>query len=635
MRAPGGRALCPVCRWPDKGRASCAECNATLRGGYVVGPAPEDERRAHAARLTASRRRYDLSAALRAAGPTAARDRALLDRLTRLVRGGAPQAAEVEIAAAEYDQSESVARRDAAVGMRFAFTRLVAEETDAVQFVAIGPAGVSVVTFTADELGVPVPVPGGSPSLSWQQVSPAVAADADSWRYWLAGGISDAGPEDRRAFMAETAAAAAAAVRRLLDEASMAVRLGAASPAARDSPRADRVLVHRAGPWPALDAAIAAAQPVIRPIAEITDLSDLPLRAIADKAATYAPLRYEYAAMLVRINPLGAVSVVPQTLFPAGTVLLSYDQPTAHLRVRVPPAAADRIAIPVVARRGSDASRWPQVGRAVIESVPGASVQLTVQVKRPGHVSFLSRTAPDDESVPNWPELLSRTPRELASDAPADLVILVEIGPTAEAAAARLDMLDAFLGKLSRPDIRVAIVGYRDHHLNATTVMARPLDTPDHARQLLPELRDWKAVHGDDYAAPLEDALHWVETARLDWRARARHMLLVCGSRPAHEHKAGGGPASYCPNHHDWQRSLTALRNERSAECLALVDDEAWGEPPRHPARRFWELLCGNRRPLSAGRTSEEALARALGLAADAADVRLYLARIPEGTEER
>ena len=635
MSTLGGRALCPVCRWPDEGRSSCAECNATLRGGYVVGPAPEDERRAHAARLTAARRRYDLSAALRAAGPTGGRDQALLRRLARLVRGGAPEAAELEIAAAEFDQNEPVARRDAAVGMRFALTRLVAGETDAVQFVAIGPAGVSVVTFTADELGVPIPVPGGSPSLSWQQVSPAVAADTDSWRFWLAGGISESGPEDRRAFMAETAAAATAAVRRLLDEVSMAVRLGVASPAARDAPRADRVLVRRAEPWPLLDAAVAAAQPVIRPIAEITDLSDQPLRRIAEKAATYAPLRYEYAAMLVRINALGGVSVVPRTLFPAGTVLLSYDQPTAHLHVRVPPAAADRLAIPVVARRGPDSSRWPQVGRAVIEGVPGASVQLSVQVRMPGQISFLSRTVPDDASVPNWPEVLSRTPRELASDAPADLVILAEIGPTAETAAARLDMLDAFLSKLTRPDIRVAVVGYRDHHRNATTVLGRPLDTPDHARQLLPELREWKASRGDDYAAPLEDALHWVADAPLDWRARARHMLLVCGSRPAHKPKAGSGPDSYCPDGHDWQRLLTTLRNERSVECLALVNDEAGGDRPRHPTRRFWELLCGNRKPLSADRTSEDALARALGLAADAADVRLYLARIPEGTEER
>lgn len=635
MRTAAERALCPVCRWPDDGRSSCAECGATLRGGYVVGPAAEDERRAHTARLTASRRRYDLSAALRAAGPTASRDRVLLDRLIRFVRGDGPRPAEVETAAAEFDENKSVARRDASVGTRFAFTRLVAGETDAVQFVAIGPAGISVVTFVADELGVPVRVPGGSPSLAWQQVSPAFAADADLCRLWLAGGVSEEGPADRRAFMAETASAATAAIRHLLDETIAVVAPGGTSPAPRDVPQADRVLVYRADRWPAIDAAVAAAQPVIRPVAEITDLSDRPLRAIADKAAAYAPLRYEYAAMLVRINELGRVSVVPRTLFPAGTVLLSYDQPTAHLRVRVPPAAARLLAVPVVARRGPDASRWPQVGRAVIESVPGPSMQLTVQVRRPGQISFLSRTVPDDDSVPDWPELLRETPRELASDAPADLVILVEIGPTPEAAAARLDLLDAFLGRISRPDIQVAVVGYRDHHDNATAVMGRPLDTPGNARQTLPELRDWKAIHGDDYASPLEDALHWVATSVLDWRARARHVLLVCGSRPAHKHQAGRGPASYCPNGHDWESILAWLRSEHSAECFALVDDETSGDSPRRVAPRFWELLCGTRKPMSAGSTSADSLARALGLGADATDVRLYLARTLDDAEER
>jgi hypothetical protein len=601
----------------------------------VVGAPPEAERRAHAGRLTAARRRYDLAAAVRAAGSAVSRDQALLDRLTRLVRGGPPQAAEVEAAAAEFDQNEPVARRDAAVGMRFAFTRLVAGETDAVQFVAIGPAGVSVVTFTADDLGVPVPVPAGSASLSWPQVSAAAPADADSWRFWLAGGITEEGPADRHLFMAETAAATTAAVRRLLDEASAALPPATVSAVARDALRVDRVLVHRADRWPAIDAVTAAVRTVIRPVTEITDLSDRPLRAIAERTATCAPLRYEYAAMLVRIDPLGRVSVVPRTLFPAGTVLLSYNQPTTHLRARVPPAAADRLVIPVVAKRGPVASRWPQVGRAVIDSALGASVQLKVQVERPGKVSFLPRAAPDDGRLPDWPEVLSLTPPELASDAPADLVILVEIGPTPEAAGPRLDMLDAFLEQLTQPDIRVAVVGYRDHHQNATTVMGRPLDTPKHARQLLPDLRAWEAAHGDDYAAPLEDALHWLTTEQLEWRAQARHLLLACGSRPAHKpKKANRDRASYCPNDHDWQSILSSLRSQHSVECFALVDDAAQSDP-RYSAQRFWELFCRDRKPLSAVGAAGDALARDLGLAADAADVRLYLARIPDGPAER
>jgi hypothetical protein len=597
----------------------------------VAGPASEDDRRQHVARLAASRRRYDLSAAVRAAGPMELRDPATLTRLAGYVRGGSPRPEEVRRAAAEFDEEAPPARRGAAVGTGFPFTRLVAGETGAIQFVALGPDAVSVESLAADELGVPVAVPGGSLSLPWRQVSPVFPADADLCRFWLAGGVSEAGPEDREALMAEAAAAAARAVRRLLDQATEAVRTAAVRTAGAQT---DRMLVHRADGWPVLDAAVAGARPVIRPVAEITDFSDRALVAIADEAATHAPLRYEYAAMLAKISSQGMVSVVPRTLFPAGTVLRSYDQPTADLYVRVPPAAARRLTIPIVARRGPERAHWPQVGRAVIDSTPGGSRQLKVQVRGPGQVTFLSATLSDDGSVPDWPDVLRETPRELASDVPADLVLLVELGPTPQGAAARLDLLDALLGGIRRPDVRVAVVGYRDHFVHDTQVKGSTLDSPERARQALRELRHWEARRGDDHAAPLEDALHWAANAQLEWRARARHLLLVCGSRPPHSNVHTGGQAARCPSARDWEKVIARLRNEHSAECLAVVSDEAWRDSPYHPARGFWERLCATRKPLAADDTSADVLARALGLTADGASARLYLARFPDDAEQ-
>ena len=629
--------MCPVCRWPDEGLAACTQCDAVLRGDYVAGPASERDRREHAARLAASRRRYDLHAAVRASGSADLRDPAMLTRMAAYVRGDPPQPEDVERAAGAFDDTMPLARRNTTVGTGFPFTRLVAAEIDAIQFVALGPDAISVVTLAADETGVPGVIPAAGRDVRWQQVTSALPADDDLCRFWLAGGVSAAGPENRQVLMAEVQSSVVRTIRHLLDAATAAAADAGVRPAgaaARDTLRTDRVLVRRADRWPLLDAAVAAAQPVIKPVAEIVDLGDRTLRAIASEATARAPLRYEYAAMLVNISTQGVVSVVPRTLFPAGTVLLTYDQPTENLRVRIPPAAARRLTIPVVAKRGFERALWPQVDRAIIDSTPAGNRQLKIQVRRPGEVTFLSGAVTDDGSLPPWPDVMRGVPPELASDVPADLVLLVELGPTPDVAAARLDLLDALVDQIKRPEVRVAVVGYRDHFVNNTQVKGSALDSPPRARQMLRELRGWEAKHGSDHAAPLEDALHWVATQHLGWRPGARHLLLVCGSRPPHSHQQTDSQAGYCVNERDWETLLARLRNEYLADCLAVVSEEARHDSPHSPASNFWELLCTSQKPLAAESVSAEGLARSLQLTADRADGQLCLARLADDAEQ-
>jgi hypothetical protein len=603
-----------------------------LRGGYVAGQANQADHDRHAARLAAARRRYDLLAAVRAAGPANIRDHAVLDRLAARIRGGHPQSGEVEQAVAEFDSTEPAAPGATALGIGFPFTRLVSGETDAIQFVEFGPDAISVVTLAANEFGVPDELPEASRAVSWPQVCRELPADADLRRLWLAGGIGEPGPGDPQELSRQIGVAAAQAVRRLLTDAAVPVRSAVARTrrAARNLEHIDRVLVRRTHGWPLLDEAIAEGNPAVQPVAEIVELGTALLSEIAFEAAARAPLRYEYAAMLVQISPQGRVSVEPYPLFPAGTVLRSYDQPTKSLPLQVPPAAAPRLTVPVVAKRGTDMARWPEVGTAIIEGAPaGSRKQLRVQLRRPGQINFRPPPLTAGKTVPRWPEVLNSVPEELSSDAPADLVLLVELGGAAAAATARLDLLDALLARIERQDVRVAVVGYRDHHIHKGQVEASDLDALASARRTLTDLRHWNASgFGDDYAAPLEDALHWVATRSLGWRQRARHLLLVCGGRPPHGHSKASSPPSYCPNWHDWDEILIGLRQEQSAEVIAVVGPGAL----EYRAMRVWERVCAaGKPPLTADTTSADDLLRALGLAAGDTGDQLYLARWPEG----
>jgi hypothetical protein len=97
--APAG-ARCPVCRWPAASTEHCATCGWLLNGDFLLGAATAGDEEAFDGALTAARRRFDLAAAVRAAGYPAAGDPAALARMTSYVRGGAVCPAERDAAIA-------------------------------------------------------------------------------------------------------------------------------------------------------------------------------------------------------------------------------------------------------------------------------------------------------------------------------------------------------------------------------------------------------------------------------------------------------------------------------------------------------------------------------------------------------
>ena len=628
--------VCPVCRWPDQGDAICDRCGWELRGGYVVGWASPDDERELAAQITDARRRHDLRAAVHAAGSRGHRDHEVLSRLSRLARGGRPRASEINSAIAEIDAEEPLVW-PVAMGTGFALRRLVAEDIEAIAFVEISPDAVSVEILVTDELGVPVRKPG-SDSLAWPTVLPMIPADDDLRRFLFAGGIGTAhlaGTADPAALAAAVEETVGHVVTQLVTAATAHAGhgrtrdLGAAPH--RVSPRIDTVLVRRSRRWPILEVAAARARGILRPVAEIVAAPPAgTLAQVVTDVARQAPLRYGYDLILVDVHQGGrAVQIDRWPLFAAGFAARADERPAAEAIVKAPEHPADRLALPVVARRGADQAHWPLVGMAVIDGTTQETIRLQVRLAAPGHVSI--RATPDvarnDSSGPRWPALLSSLPPRLPSKLDLDLAVLVELGGSVRAVADRVALARGLVSSLQSAAVRIAVIGYRDHfgvhRLDArmTSEMLIVGGWPEciqGAYSALDRADWWQAVKvGDDHAAPLEDALVSLAEQPQPWRPAARHALLVLGSRPPHPSRVdphGDARWAPCPHGLAWQHALDRLRHEQQIERITVLDQHAYATQTDDDTARAWKELGAD--GLFSIETAEpRQLAQALGLA--------------------
>jgi hypothetical protein len=611
-------AACPVCNWPQPDVVTCRQCGRVLRGDYVVGlPTPQDQR-AYETELATDRRRYDLRAAVLAAAADGD-DPTLLDRMVSFCRGDAAGPPGLEtgplVAGLRPTQTES------AVGIGFPLARLSAGETPAIHFLEIGPDGLAVETLAASPDGVPRRVPGTASR--WQDLVSALPRDdADLRNFRLAGGVGTGWSDDPEALTRSVRDAAARTAVTLLRTASAGVREETAGPWGVPAASPDCVLVRRTSGWPLLEASASRVRAVARPIAEVVDLSGAALPQVVEAIARRVPLRHEYALALAARGPRGTVVVDPFPLFPAGSVVQQHDWPHAQLDVRTIFPGVRRLLLPVLARTGAEQADWKEVGRAMVDARNGASVTVRVRLDGPGAVTFrtpVQLTA--DDSVPRWPDLLQKLPGRVPGGTATDLVALVECGGTADQARARLDLLRGVLDAARHADLRVAVVGYRDHYVEASRpVLGSALDTVERARAWLARLRAWEPDRwgpgrfGDDNAAPLEDALDWVATQDVGWRLRARHLLLTIGRRPPHPPEVDDRVRSLalrCQNGIDWEKALVALRQEWDAECFAVapavsgVDDES--------TDRVWQTI-GTAGRIDMETVSAERLVRVMDL---------------------
>lgn len=650
-----------MCYWPDHGAEVCRECGWQLLGDWVLGPPTRADQRDFAARLADWRRRHDLRAAARAAGAAGDRDSVLLARLAVLARGGLPSREQLERAAAEVDAADPpVALTSAGTG--FALTRLVAGQTEAIAFVEIGPDAVSMQTLLAGPLGEPARL--GGDSLPWTHVLPLLSHDDDLRYLRMAGGIGVSPDGDGPG--ADRDAATPAALIDVMDEAirpALTRLLAAASAAAH---RLDTVLVSRAFRWPVLDAAITRARMVMRPVAEIVvprGAGDL--AAVVDEVAGHAPLRHGYDLVLVDVDAgSGAVTVRPHKLFSAAAAVLPGTKPTAPIAVAgVPGHAADRLALPIVARRGAVTDyrdpavlgdRRPLVRMTALDGRSTGTTRLKITLVRPGRVEVQATAGllPPGALRADWPGLITGLPARVSSaEASAtrrlDLALLVELGGARETVAARIRLAQEVIDELTPaiPDapgeesaVKVAVLGYRDHfgghrvdaigkadREHQALVVGFPLIRPARARSAFRRADRWQEVSvGDYHAAPIEDALQIIAGSKWEWQSQARHVLLVIGGRPPHPDKAGpsGDAMLPCPHRFSWQRALGRLRAAQSVECFAVLDRS---HTPGY-AEQAWRQLAGQN-VYPAGSVSAKQLARMVGLAPRTAAAEICLAK--------
>src|SRR6266536_1831001 len=177
--SPAERPCCPVCAWPSSGQAVCPECCWVLQSGYLVGEATPEDEEAFRRRLRAACRRFDLRAALRAAGPAGDRDEDLLKRLERFVRALPPSLGEIEAIGREVDHEQAAMADGIEKIVDPALARLVDGHLDALAFV---------------DLGIPRMVEP-APREDWKALVPALPDDVAQRRFQLAGGAGAQSPD--------------------------------------------------------------------------------------------------------------------------------------------------------------------------------------------------------------------------------------------------------------------------------------------------------------------------------------------------------------------------------------------------------------------------------------------------------
>lgn len=642
--------VCPVCQWPAPEAAACGNCGARLLGGYVVGPPPPHAQAELDRALAGERRRHALRVAVRAA---AWRGDDRLTSLAQLADGGRPASdAEVEDAKAAYREEESP--YPAAPGVGLTLSRLVAGDTDAIEFVEVSPDGLAAYALVADEFGVPVPRPGGQ--VYWTDILPELPPDDDLRTYLLAGGwvdpavSADPGPADPA-----LAIAVAAAAEREIDGLVRAMTRGLRPAGPANGPggdvgmalpplaNPDTVLVRRTQGWPSLEMAAARARTVLRPIAEIFAPGTDPLSEIVGDAVKRAPLRYDYCLVLADISQqTGRVWPFASELFPAGTAGAPQVLLVKDIAVMAPSGATDRLMLPVVVRRGNDPAGWPAVSVGTMDGTAAGVTQLRIRLDAPGRVSMsASPRLVSGDGMPGWPSVLDGLPGRMPGAVVADVVLLAELGGRPETIADRMSLLDGVVGELERAGgVRVAVIGYREHRdrypMADGLIVGCDFGNAADIRPVLALDDLWKAVViRDVHAAPLEDALDRIAQPDWAWRPGVRHLVVVFASRPPHPSEIdarGQLQAIPCQAGLDWQAILDRLRQKQAVECIAVLPERTARTKGDSHTERAWAEL-GTAGLLYAEQSPTADLLRAIGIDRVDEDARLPLAVAPPDTE--
>ncbi|WP_067447176.1 hypothetical protein [Nocardia alba] len=512
---------------------SCPACGWVLEAGPWLGAITPDREQAFADELTRACRLVDLTAAARAAAVIEPQRRAMLLGLVR----GAP-ATEDELTPVHRRPTESdVAALTSVLGW------LVEAGERTLTVIDIDSSGIEVLELAADAVGAVRQV-GVPRAVAWTDLVSGLSSVSEEAMFQLAGGVG---------VLARSC---------LLDPARADRELST-------SVQSDRtVVLHRLSGWRVPDG-LAARLPDTHHVSGSRDSRQL-IRALA----AHTPLRSGYHLLAVAIDGDGWTRPHDVPLFPAGAVAI--ETPPVTVTIELPAGAADVLVV-ITTHRAGAARRDFDAVRALRWNVPdtdAAAVEFTlngpgdVAVRGPGAMTL------DAEAAANLASLIEAIPERYRPPTGAvDIAFAVELCGTDDEVGQRRRLLADWLAEIAdrtahRTGLRVAIIGYHDHHgpLPRGVVRVHEFDSTTQRMATIADLTA-SQVHGADYLAPLEDALELATT--LSWRTPAvPRRLLIVGRRAPY------GDDTACPNRLRWQDSLDRLRDS-GIDVLAV-----WDTPP-------------------------------------------------------
>jgi hypothetical protein len=567
-RAAAG--VCPVCGQPFDPAAPCRnrECQWSADPNTYVGAAPPPsvtaERRR---RLDEACRRYDLRAAVRVAFAGGELDAALLDRLIhRFVRSGpvdGPDRDAAVQAVRELLRTAGGLELDTAIDPPV--ERLVRGELDALLLVELDADGMAAAAIRVDDVGTPAVHDAVQQPDGWRLALKGLAPDREERWFQLASG---------RGFQATADD---------MDDWRVLLPWPAAV-------RWELVIVDRVTGWSVPDQAVehlrgtAPATWVTRPGADRRSL-----QSVAAAALDRAPLRHAYQLVVADVDAASQkVWFKGHELFPAGMPVRGR---VREVDVVAPPAAADRLLLPVVVQPDPASDDRRVVAAFSIPLRPGESARIAIELERPGHLRVTGHPSIRMQHL-SWAELLGMVPERTAGAGPpqVDLVCAIELAGADDLVRARLklaqDAIDEF-GREARGSLRVGLLGYGDHEIDragfavpvSELVTRHPLGPPGAARLVLQGWTSRPRRH--EFATALEEALAQLES--IGWRTGSRRVLLCLGSRPPHPPGPQRDRAFPCPNGLHWRTLLEQERRRAGGDlrCLAVTDSEWWFGKPR------------------------------------------------------
>ena len=321
-----------------------------------------------------------------------------------------------------------------------------------------------------------------------------------------------------------------------------------------------------------------------------------------------SPIRQEYELLVARADVrANRIKLDSHPLFTIG----ARRGDATEVTVRCEWTGDHGVILAVIARE-RDTPRLLWAGSVPLQ--PGR-YRVRVELLGPGIVRFIEPAGVASDNR-NLKELMDELPRTLNSVKKARIICAVELSGPPKRVAARLYRAEKIIKKLDQQlpepgQLQVGIVGYGAHRSarkdqDDRVIVSKWMAPPSEALISL----GWLGAANFDYpyAAQIEDMLAEV-VRRLDSIRESRlTALFVLGDRPPYPSNDNAGFLG-CPNAHDWQKSLSILKQRSGIAIIAIRDDLAAA------GTVAWASL-GSTALLSLDRVDEYELGRRIGLIA-------------------